>query len=77
MKDPGLRFRQFSKQLVVFFWRDIPDDLCGPLSLEVFCDEFFEIQMKIILNKLQCGVVILYHQIGVFAYDVDLLDFLL
>ena len=65
-----------SEKLLVFLRCQVALDLAHPLALEIFRDEFPVVHLEIVLHVLQGRLVVFHHQVGVFAHDMHLLDFL-
>ena len=62
---------------MVLFRRNVPVNFPGAFSLKIFCDKTLKIHLKIIMYKLQGGVIVLDHQIRILTYNMNLLNFLL
>ena len=75
--DFHLTLRQLPEKLLILHRSQIPLNLVRPLPFEIFDNKLLVIHLEIIPDILQCRPVILYHQIGIFAHDMHLLDFLL
>ena len=56
---------------------DVALNLIYPFALEILLDEMLIVHLKVILNILQSSVIVLHHKVGILAYDVYLLYFLL
>ena len=65
------------EELFVFLGRQVALDLVDALAAEVFRNEAPVVHLEVVLYELQRRVVVLDHQIGILAHDVDLLDLLL
>ena len=77
LQDFFLAVRKFTKDLFVFRRCHISLDVFHTLPLEVFGNESLVIHQEIILHILQGFLIVLHHQVGVFAHDMNLLHFLL
>ena len=69
--------RQLPENLVVFLRRDVTLDLAEPFALEILGDELLVVHLEIVLHKPESLIVVSDHEVGILAYDVHLLDFLL
>ena len=61
---------------MIFLGCDISIDFFCAFSFEILCNETLKIHSEIIVHKLQSGIIVLDHQICVFADNVNLLNFL-
>ena len=75
--DFFLSLGERSEELLILRRRYVALYLCLSLALEVLCDETLVVHLKVILHILQGRVIIAYHQVGIFAHDVYLLNLLL
>ena len=57
---------------MVFGRGDIVVDFRFALAFEVFVNELAVVHLEVVVDELQCGVVVANHEVGVFAHDVDL-----
>ena len=72
-----LCFRQQLKQLLIFLRCEIPFYFSDTLTFEILSHKVLVICLEVILHILQCRIIISHHQIGIFANDMNLLNFLL
>ena len=56
-------------------WCQVTLYLVCSVSFEIFYDKLSVVHLEIVLNILQGRMIIFYHQIGIFAYNMHLLDF--
>ena len=75
--DLHLSLGERPEELFVFLGRQVTLDLVDALAAEVFRNEAPVVHLEVVLYELQRRVVVLDHQIGILAHDVDLLDLLL
>ena len=75
--DGPLGGRERAEELLVLARGDVPVDFRQAIALEVLGDELAEIHLEVVPHVPQGGGVVLHHQVGVFADDVDLPDLLL
>ena len=68
----ALAVREFAKEFVVFGWSDVLVNLRPALFFEILFDELAEVHCKVVVDETQRCIVVTNHQIGIFAYDMNL-----
>ena len=72
-----LLFRQLGEEFLIFSRCDVSLDFTASLPFEIFGNETFVVHLEIVAHILLCRSIVTHHQVGIFAHDMHLLDFLL
>ena len=76
INDCALGARELTKELLVLCGGDVFADLCSTFAFKVLGYEVLVIELEVVLDVSECGIVVAHHEVGIFADDVDLLYFL-